>query len=550
MTRTFRRVRLALALLFPTLAAPAWAATLTIVHVNDTHSHLEAVGPKDRNLDGTLGGIAKAATVVRAARGPENQSVVLHAGDFYEGDVFFNATFGSAELALLKQIGFDALTLGNHDVRYGAGALLAALSNAQFQTPQLLSANLDLSSLAGTQYAPLAAFVAPSMVKSLDNDLKVGIFGLTTPYDPVQGDLKNNLLRDQAMWDVAIAQVKALRSQADVVVCLSHLGFALDQTLVDVLAQAGLGVDVIVGGHDHLAKETPLAVARPGGTTWIVQAGANYEKVGRMQLSVEGGLIKLVDYALIPVDKKVPRAADVQANVDGVIATFVTPRFGDLFHTPIAWAFGDLDEEFDASRPRRDTAVGDLVTDAVREATEAQIAFTTLGLTSEKIYAGAVVADDLFRTVAYGYDAGTADHPGTGLDWPIGTFGIVGAEIAAVFEFGIEQQLSRGDVDYYPQVSGMNVVYDSRRPFGSRIVAAFVNGKPLDPAATYRCAGNFVLIQALQQLLAAFGLPPLQDVTMSSTVEYQALRSHVEKRGIIYAAPIPRIVDVGVAAKR
>jgi 5'-nucleotidase len=543
MTRTFQRVRLALALVFSTLAAPAWAATLTIVHVNDTHSHLEATGPKDRHLDGTLGGIAKAATVVRAARGPESQSVVLHAGDFYEGDLFFNATFGSAELALLRQIGFDAIALGNHDVRYGAGALLLALSNAQFQTPQLLSANLDLSSLAGTPYAPLASFVAPSMVKPLDG-VTVGIFGMTNPYDQVQGDLKGNLLRDQAMWDAAIAQVKELRGKADVVVCLSHLGYALDQQLVTELAQAGLGVDVIVGAHDHLVLEKPTAIARPGGTTWIVQAGANYEKVGRMQLSVEGGVVRLLDYALLPVDRKVARAPDVEAGVDAVIATNVTPRFGDMFHTPIAWAFGDLDEAFDASRPRRDTAVGDLVTDAVRAETGADIAVTTLGLTSEKIYSGAIVPDDLFRTVAYGYDART------GLDWPIGTFDILGAQLAAAFEYGIELQLSRGDVDLFPQVSGMNVVYDSRRPFPSRIVAAFVNGKPLDPSSTYRCAGNYVLIQGLQQLLAGFGLPPLTNVTMSPTDEYQALRSHVEGRGIIYAAPIPRIVDVGVTAKR
>lgn len=548
MTRFYRSGRLALGLALLALATPSWAATLTIVHVNDSHSHLEAFGPKDRHLDGTLGGIAKAATVVRAARGPESQSVVLHAGDFFEGDIFFNATFGSTELSLLKQIGFDALTLGNHDVRYGAGALLFALSNAQFQAPQLLSANIDLGSLAGTDYAALAGLVAPRMVKPLDG-LKVGIFGMTTPYDAVQGGL--DLLKDEAMFVAALEQVQALRAEgADVVICLSHLGFALDQQLA-ALAAAKLdanglpGIDVIVGGHDHFAFAAPQSVARPGGrTTWIVQAGQNYEKVGRMQLSVEGGVVSLVDYALLPVDRKVVRAPDIEARVEGVTENLVKPRFGDMFHTPIAWAFVDLEEKFEPARPRRDTAVGDLVADALRAATGAPIGVTTLGLTSDKIYAGAVVPDDLFRTVPYGYDAST------GLDWPIGTFDILGAEIGAIFEYGIDLYLRYGNEDFYPQVSGMTVAYDSRRPFGSRIVAAFVDGKPLDPAAPYQCAGNFVLIEGLKQLLAGFGLPPIANVTMTPTDEYQALRTHVEERGIIFPAPVPRIVDVGVVARR
>ncbi len=177
-------------------------------------------------------------------------------------------------------------------------------------------------------------------------------------------------------------------------------------------------------------------------------------------------------------------------------------------------------------------------------ATGAQLGVTTLGLTSDKIFAGAVVPDDLFRTVPYGYD------PATGLDSPIGTFDIVGAEIGAIFEYGIDLYLQYGSEDLYPQVSGMTVAYDSRRPFGSRIVAAFVGGKPLDPAATYRCAGNLFLIEGLKQLLAGFGLPPLTNVTMTPTDEYQALRTHVEERRILFPAPVPRIVDVGAIAPR
>ena len=131
-------------------ALEARPATITLLHVNDTHSHLDAWGPKDRHLEGTVGGMAKAASVIAAVRASEPNVLLLHAGDVFHGDLFFNQYFGVPELQLMKQLGFDAMAVGNHEFDFGpdvlAGSLAAAFGDG---TLPLLSANLDLIRLPG-----------------------------------------------------------------------------------------------------------------------------------------------------------------------------------------------------------------------------------------------------------------------------------------------------------------------------------------------------------------------------------------------------------------
>src|SRR5512145_947450 len=84
---------------------------LTIVHVNDTHSHLDGFGPRDLELEPSFGGLARAATLIEQIRASEPNVLVLHAGDFSHGDYFFNATFGVPELRVLLQLGLDAMAV-------------------------------------------------------------------------------------------------------------------------------------------------------------------------------------------------------------------------------------------------------------------------------------------------------------------------------------------------------------------------------------------------------------------------------------------------------
>jgi 5'-nucleotidase len=86
--------------------------TLTILHVNDSHSTLEAIGPRDASLKGTLGGISRVATLVGMTKMTEANVLFLHAGDISIGDVFFNKYFQVPALQILSAVGLDAMPLG------------------------------------------------------------------------------------------------------------------------------------------------------------------------------------------------------------------------------------------------------------------------------------------------------------------------------------------------------------------------------------------------------------------------------------------------------
>ena len=122
--------------------------TITILHINDTHSTLAPIGPRDQSLNGTIGGIARATSVIGFERIADPDLLLLHAGDISIGDVFFNRNFHVPELQILSALGLDAMTLGNHEFDLGPEALLGSISYA-FPDPAdafpILTANVDFS---------------------------------------------------------------------------------------------------------------------------------------------------------------------------------------------------------------------------------------------------------------------------------------------------------------------------------------------------------------------------------------------------------------------
>jgi 5'-nucleotidase/UDP-sugar diphosphatase len=145
-----RRLTVFLAVLAALLVTPAMGAAstqITLLHVNDTHSHLAPFGPKDASLNGTVGGLTKAASVIAAEKARNPAALFVHGGDLMHGDLFFNEYLGVPELQLLQSLGLDAMVLGNHEFDLGPDfltAVLAATWPAGGNFP-ILSTNLDLT---------------------------------------------------------------------------------------------------------------------------------------------------------------------------------------------------------------------------------------------------------------------------------------------------------------------------------------------------------------------------------------------------------------------
>ena len=448
--------------------AAAQPQQVTLLHVNDSHSHLGAWGPKDANLDGTLGGLPKAAAIVAEARATDPQALFVHAGDFMDGDLFFNEYRGVAELKLLQSIGLDALVLGNHEFAYTPAFLqdvLQATWPGGAGGVPILGTNLKLDG-----FPTLNSWVFPTQIKDV-NGVKVGLFGLTTPNGALAKPAP--VVIDPDLIGIATTAVTGLHAAgAQVVACVSHVGMVAARQV----AQNAPGIDVIVNGHDDMVLDQPEAIARPGGgTTYIVSAGSYYRWVGQLRLSVNGDQVALVDYVLRAADADQAALPAVQAAVDALKPAIVA-RYGDVFHQMLGWAAQELVAQSNPDNSKRDTPLGNLFTDAYRAWTGTDIGIEATGFLAEALPQGTIVGADVFRSMSFGMPKGEIVRP-----YRLVTFKMTGSVLLEA----LETTIGFGD-DYFPQISGMRVVYDSR-------LAAKPGSSPRKSAITRWCGKNSTL---------------------------------------------------------
>ncbi len=529
MNRSLRSVALLLMIVCISFGV-SFAQTITLLHLNDTHSHLDAYGPKDAALNGTIGGVAKAATYIGMTKMTEPNVLVLHAGDAFVGDLFFNKYFGIPELRMLSMLGVDAMTIGNHEFDFGPEYLQGFIEAAYFNPADpevvpaipLISANLDFIA-----FPTLDPYIAPSVIKEIDG-VKIGIFGLTVPGNPTTNSAPVQILEN--VGDIAYAQVTALRTAGcQVVILLSHLGIYGDRQIA-----AGVpGIDMIIGGHDHLLFTEPEYVinAYTGLSVPVCQVGSMYQNIGKMKFTVSESGVTIDSYEVIPLNATIPAVPEMQAAVDDLKAGIVE-QYGDVYHTVVANACGDLEETFDSQRPFRDTHLGNIITDAYRWKTGTEISLTALGLIAEKIYAGPIVGADIFRAVSYGYD------PETGLGLRVVTGRISGAELLEGLEIGLAA-LEITD-DFCLQVSGMAYMYDSAKPVGQRLIipSVRIDGKMIKLNKNY----NITINEGIVAVLGGYGVE-ISDLSVLPVNEYTVLRDYMAKKRVIIPKLEGRILD-------
>ena len=252
---------------------------LTIVHVNDTHSHFEP--ERSGEYAGMGGALERAAYVdsVRVADGASNV-LLLHAGDFCQGTSYFSELKGVVEVSDLNAMGYDVVTLGNHEFDNGIEGLGQLLSGLNMP---VVVCNYDFSPFEAGKYIQPYVIVEKA-------GLKIGVVGVLCGLkDMVAGDIANRI---PAFDTVPTVQkyVDLLRPQCDVVIALTHIGYVEHNPgdLIDSqLAAATRGIDLIVGGHSHTFLEEPDYVANlDGERVPIVQTGWMGVYMGEFHVSV------------------------------------------------------------------------------------------------------------------------------------------------------------------------------------------------------------------------------------------------------------------------
>lgn len=248
---------------------------LTILHTNDTHSNIDPL-PSNHAKFPNMGGVARRFELIQEVRSVEKNVILLDAGDIFQGTPYFNRFGGVLEHKLMTELGYDAATMGNHDFDGGLNGFAKAKEYADFP---FLCSNYDFSNTL------LDGLTDEHTLFHFDG-IRIGVFGLGVELKGLVPDVHFGETRYLDPIEMAQEQVKKLkRKGADLIICLSHLGYSYESSKISdlVLAKSTEGIDLIIGGHTHTFLEKPTEVSNLSGkTTFINQVGWAGVQVGRI----------------------------------------------------------------------------------------------------------------------------------------------------------------------------------------------------------------------------------------------------------------------------
>lgn len=249
---------------------------ITILHTNDVHSHIDPFGPYDEYPN--KGGVARRASLIDSIRLENPHTLLLDAGDIFQGTPYFNYYGGELEFKLMSKLKYDAATIGNHDFDNGIDGLYAQLPYANFE---FLSANYDFSNtIMGGQVKPYKVFIK--------DDIKIGVFGIGIQLDGlvIKEMYKETVYLDPIEISKDMSRILKEEEGCDLIICLSHLGYNYSnpEKICDlILAENSTDIDLIIGGHTHTFLPKPTVVKNKNSENILVnQVGCYGINLGRI----------------------------------------------------------------------------------------------------------------------------------------------------------------------------------------------------------------------------------------------------------------------------
>jgi UDP-sugar diphosphatase len=457
----------------------------TILHTNDEHSALlpsPLVDYHPELPDPARGGFARLAQAVSDIRETKTASgepvLLVSAGDYLGGSPFaWLALSGQAvELSLMIELGYDVVTIGNHEYDYGSDLLAEYLQRAGYPEANQRTALVSSNTLPPAGHPLGEVGIKSTHMEILSNGLKVGFFGIlgaeAVEYAPFSKPVE---FGDQ----VASARraVESLRQQgANVIVAVNHAGLDEDEAL----ARAVPGIHIIVSAHCHTELDQPRIV----NGTIIVQSGELLRNLGVLELVYDpsSGQVRTRNSEtgrphLLPLDDRIPihavfaeKVDEVRHQLDHLIQELSDGRFQSVFDTVIM-------SDFSVSNgPKfQETPFGNFVVDAMRFAGEQALgervdfAIQGNGVIRGSITpgsaphsAGKVALLDLLDLVGLG--SGPDKQPG----YPLVSVYFTGQEMRRILEVAVLLSELMGD-SYYLQFSGLRMTYDPARAIIGKI---------------------------------------------------------------------------------
>ncbi len=264
---------------------PALPTVITVLHTNDTHARID---PCPSGEYKGMGGVTRRAALVREIRRENPNTLLLDAGDVFQGTPYFNYYKGKLDFDVMSQMRYDCGTLGNHEFDNGVAGFLDSAQMARFP---FVNANYRFD------HPGLREFMQPYMVKTVST-IKIGIFGLGVELTGLLAPPSYEGVIYTDPIPVAREMVQELRTNQNcqLVICLSHLGYSYDDDRVSdrVLAQNVPGIDLVVGGHTHTFLDEPeIFTDSEGKQTIVNQVGFAGLRVGRVDFIFDRNRVRV-----------------------------------------------------------------------------------------------------------------------------------------------------------------------------------------------------------------------------------------------------------------
>ena len=445
--------------------------SLTILHTNDFHARFEPVsaydGPcsaEDNTAGECFGGTARLVTAIKEARARSNNAILVDGGDQFQGTLFYSYYKGQMAAEFMNKLGYDGMTVGNHEFDDGPEVLASFMSAINFP---ILMSNADVSA------EPLLADkLAKSTVIERGGE-KIGLIGLTPQDTDELASPGENVKFTDPVAAVQGEVDKLTEMGINKIIVLSHSGYGVDQTV----AAGTTGVDVIVGGHTNtLLSNTDEKAAGPYptmvGNTAIVQAYAYGKYLGELNVTFDdAGNITEAKGEPVLINASVAEDAETVAR----IAEMAKP-LEEIRNKIVAETVALIDGDRNVCRVK-ECSMGNLIADAMLARVAGQgvtIALQNSGGIRASIEAGQVTMGDVLTVLPF--------------QNTLSTFEVTGAVLLEALENGASQ-IEEG-AGRFLQVSGMTYTIDPKAAPGSRISNVMTGGAPLEMEKVYGVVSN------------------------------------------------------------
>ena len=254
---------------------------LVILHTNDTHSTILPLNPNIDNKDiAGRGGFLRRINMIKEQRSQNPGLLLFDSGDFSQGSGYYTLFKGEVEVGLMNEMGYDAVTIGNHEFDFGMDNMAKLFRMANFP---IVCSNYDCT---GTV---LEGLVKPYIIINRGG-VKIGVFALAPPLKGLvfDGNCEGITFLDPA--ETAQKYIDILRKQekCDLVICISHLGWAVSEYPDERFLSLTEGCDLVLGGHTHTyMQELEYAPDKNGKQIPVDQNGKHGAFIGKLILDLE-----------------------------------------------------------------------------------------------------------------------------------------------------------------------------------------------------------------------------------------------------------------------